>query len=68
MKKFNKSNCASCVRAQIVDQWGRTITLMGQHAFEWEIAIEGCTGNITIKQFPNGREACKHFSQLKRKR
>lgn len=29
MKRFNKQNCTSSVRAQITDKWGRTITLMG---------------------------------------
>ena len=34
MKRFNKQNCTSSVRAQIIDKWGRTITLMGTHAFD----------------------------------
>lgn len=68
MKKFNKNNCVSCVRAQITDKWGRTITLLGKHAFNWEIAIKGCTGDITIKSYPKGEIARKHFQELKKKR
>jgi hypothetical protein len=40
MKRFNKQNCTSSVRAQITDKWGRTITLMGTHAFDWTIYVE----------------------------
>lgn len=70
MKKrnFNKKNCVACVRAQITDKWGRTITLLGQHAFEWEIAIKGATGDLTIKSYSNGAEARKEFQELKKKR
>lgn len=39
MKRFNKQNCTSSVRAQITDKWGRTITLMGTHAFDWTIYV-----------------------------
>lgn len=68
MKRYNKNNCVSCVRAQIIDKWGRTITLLGQHAFNWEIAIKGCTGDITIKSYPKGSMARKTFNELKKKR
>lgn len=68
MKKFDKNKCVSCVRAQITDKWGRQITLFGQHAFNWEIAIQGCTGDITIKSYPNGKMAREHFQELKKKR
>lgn len=68
MKKFNRNNCTSCVRAVITDKWGRKITLLGQHAFNWEIAITGCTGDIVIKSYPNGNEARKAFQELKKKR
>lgn len=44
MKRFNKQNCTSSVRAQITDKWGRTITLMGTHAFDWTIYVEESTG------------------------
>lgn len=68
MKNFNRNTCTSCVRAQIVDKWGRKITLLGQHAFEWKISIEGATGNITMQTYTNGSEARKEFSKLKQKR
>lgn len=68
MKRFNKDNCDAYVRAQITDKWGRTITLLGKYAFNWEIAIKGCTGDITIKSYPKGEMARKHFQELKKKR
>lgn len=45
MKRFNKQNCTSSVRAQITDKWG--ITLMGTHAFDWTIYVEESTGNMS---------------------
>ena len=48
MRRFNKQNCTSSVRAQITDKWGRTITLMGTHAFDWTIYVEESTGNSAI--------------------
>lgn len=68
MKKFNRNNCESCVRAVIVDKWGRKITLLGKYAFEWQIAIEGATGNMTIQSYPNGTKARQVFQELKKKR
>ena len=56
MKRFNKQNCTSSVRAQIIDKWGRTITLMGTHAFDWTIYVEESTGNMTIT-------TCQKFSK-----
>ena len=71
MKRFNKQNCTSSVRAQITDKWGRTITLMGTHAFDWTIYVEESTGNMTIttcQKFPKGEQARKRFQELKKKR
>lgn len=39
MRRFNKQNCTSSVRAQITDKWGRTITLMVPR--DW-FTYEGC--------------------------
>lgn len=50
MKRFNKQNCTSSVRAQITDKWGRTITLMGTHAFDWTIYVEESTGNHNMSE------------------
>lgn len=68
MKKFKRENCTSVVRAVIEDQYGRKITLMGTHSFDWSIYIEGQSGNLTIQRFPKGSEARKKFNDLKRKR
>lgn len=71
MKRFNKQNCTSSVRAQITDKWGRTITLMGTHAFDWTIYVEESTGNMTIttcQKFSKGEQARKRFQELKKKR
>ena len=67
MKKYNKDNCDSRLRAVITDKYGRTISLLGKHAFEWEIIIE-LSGRLIVRQYPNGKEARKAFNQLKRKR
>lgn len=66
MKKYNRNNCQSVVRATIVDQFGRVITLMGKHAFEWSIVVESC-GKVTITTYPNSKEAKKVFKSIKSK-
>lgn len=65
MKRFNKQNCTSSVRAQITDKWGRTITLMGTHAFDWTIYVEESTGNMTITTFRNSPKVNKLASVSK---
>lgn len=64
---FHRENCDSKVRATITDKWGRTISLLGTHAFEWEIVIESF-GRMTIRQYPNGKTARREFKELKKKR
>lgn len=64
---FHRENCDSRVRATITDKWGRTISLLGTHAFEWSIIIEAC-GKITISQYTDGKTARKEFKELKKKR
>lgn len=66
-RHFHRENCDSKVRATITDKWGRTISLLGTHAFEWSIAIEAC-GRITIQSYPNGKVAREKFKVLSRKR
>lgn len=61
MRKYNRLNCDSTVRARFIDTWGRVITLVGTHAFEYAIHIEG------IRTFVNGKLARKRFNELKRK-
>lgn len=66
-RHFHRENCDSRVRATITDKWGRTISLLGTHAFEWEIVIES-NGKITVQSFTNGDKARKEFKELKKKR
>lgn len=60
MRKYNRLNCDSTVRARFIDTWGRVITLVGTHAFEYAIHIEGVrTVTETL--------ARKRFNELKKK-
>lgn len=67
MKKYNKRNCTSCIRAEINDQYGRRIVMTGTHAYEYNIYIYGYM-SITIENFKNGREARVRFNDLKKKK
>lgn len=62
MRKFNRLHCDSTVRARFIDTWGRVITLVGTHAFEYTIHIRTVT-----ETFENGTLARKRFNELKRK-
>lgn len=66
-RQYHRERCISSVRATITDKWGRTISLMGQHAFEWSIVIESC-GRIIIQSYPSGKEARQAFYSLNKKR
>lgn len=66
-KQYHRENCDSRVRATITDKWGRTISLLGTHAFEWSIVIESC-GKITIQSYPEGKVARKEFNNYKKKK
>ena len=53
MRKYNRLNCDSTVRARFIDTWGRVITLVGTHAFEYAIHIEVITeisSTLVIKE------------------
>jgi hypothetical protein len=65
MRKYNRLNCDSTVRARFIDTWGRVITLVGTHAFEYAIHIEGV--RTVTETFVNGKLARKRFNELKRK-
>lgn len=62
---FKKERCSSKVRASIETRFGDKITLLGTHAFEWQIAIES-NGTIKITSFPNRKEATKEFNKYKK--
>ena len=61
MRKYNRLNCDSTVRARFIDTQGRVITLVG--ALEYAIHIEG----VRTETFVNGKLARKRFNELKRK-
>lgn len=63
---YHRENCCSLVRATIKDRYGRKITLIGKHAFEWSIAIETTENSVIIQQFPNSKLAKKKFKELKK--
>ena len=60
---FNQKNCECRVRESKVDQYGRRITVTGQHAFGYNIHIQD-KGKITSFPYPNGTEARKAFKEL----
>lgn len=65
--EYHRNNCCSKVRAVVEDKWGRKITLMGTHAFEWSIVLEA-NGRVIINSFSNSKEARKEFKTLTKKR
>lgn len=63
MKRYHKDRCCSVVRGIKKDKYGRTITLMGKHAFEWKVVIEGIE-SIMIETYPNRTSARNRYNQL----
>lgn len=66
-KVYHKENCNSTVRATMVDQFGRTITLFGTHAFEWSISVES-DGKITMQTFSNSEGAKREYKKYKKRK
>lgn len=64
---FHRENCDCFVREVIIDILGRTVTLGGQHAFEWFITIY-TEDRIIRFEYPNGKTARQEFKKYKRKR
>ena len=62
-KTFNQKNCECRVRESKIDQYGRRITVTGQHAFGYNIHIQE-RDKITSFPYPNGTEARKAFREL----
>lgn len=58
MRKYNRLNCDSTVRARFTDSWGRVITLTGTHAFEY--TIQGI--RTVTETFVNGKLARKDLT------
>lgn len=65
---YHRENCDCFIRETIVDIWGRTIHLVGRHAFEYSITVISITGRIVVTNFKNGKEARKEFYKYKRKK
>ena len=66
-RNYHKENCSSELRATVIDQLGRTVSLFGTHAFEWSIVIAS-DNSITMQTFKRGDIARREFSKYKRKR
>lgn len=49
---------------QITDKLGRTVTLVGKHAFEWSIVLES-DGKIIITTFKNRKSAVEDLKKYK---
>ena len=62
-KIFNQKNCECRVRESKIDQYGRRITVTGQHAFGYNIHIQD-RDKITSFPYSNGTEARKAFRAL----
>ena len=65
--RYNRDHCTAKVRAIITDKYGRTIQLLGKHAFEWSIVLEA-DGKVSINTYKSGKEASKELNNLKKKR
>ena len=57
MRKYNRLNCDSTVRARFTDSWGRVITLTGTNTIKKNIHIEGI--RTVTETFVNGKLARK---------
>lgn len=61
--KFKKENCSSKVRVmKTKDCFGFEMTLVGKHAYEWEIVIEEDSKTKTIR-FSNRIKAVEEFNK-----
>ena len=62
-RKFNRSRCTTMVRTETqIDVFGMKITLVGKHAYEWEVVIEE-ENNIKIISFSSRRQARSEFNK-----
>ena len=63
-KKFKKENCSSKVRVmKTKDCFGFEMTLVGKHAYEWEIVIEEDKNKIKAFRFSNREKAIEEFNK-----
>lgn len=67
MRKYNRKTCTSVVRDRFMDKWGRIITVLGTHAFDYTIYIEGIS-TVSVERFTNGALARKRVYELKKKK
>ena len=62
-RKYNRNNCTTSVRTSTqIDVFGMKITLVGKHAYEWEVVIEE-KNNIKIVSFSSRKQAKKEFDK-----
>lgn len=64
---YHRENCDNKLRAVITDQFGRTVSLFGKHAFEYSIVIESDEKIIKLS-FKDGKSARQTFNKYKRKK
>lgn len=64
IRKYNKQNCDSKVRA-VVTFGSTTISLVGTHAFEWSIVREE-PNKVVITTFKKRKPAKEEFNKYKR--
>lgn len=62
--KFHREKCEARVRMQITDKLGRTVTLVGKHAFEWSIILES-DGRVIITTFKDRKSAVEDLKKYK---
>lgn len=65
MRKYNRLNCDSTVRARFIDTWGTSNNFSRNPCFEYAIHIEGV--RTVTETFENGTLARKRFNELKKK-
>ena len=64
MRTYHKKNCGEKLRKSTIDKFGRKISLVGQHAFDWAVLIED-KGKLSSMEFPRREKAQRYFNLLK---
>lgn len=62
VRTLHRSNCQQKVRASFKDAFGKSITLLGKHGFEYEIVEQG-TCFLSVTTFPNREQALKELKK-----
>lgn len=67
MRIFKKENCSNKIRSNtFINKFGDKLTLVGRHAYEWQIIIQPTNSSITkCLIFREGRKAAqKEYKKL----